>query len=77
MNTATETFGTITEELIVSNHTRNELALVYNVDELEIEAIDRELHAKLHDENVSEEDFQKWCDEIDAEYPVWFYKRTI
>ena len=58
---------TLTEQ-IVAGYNREEIAQDLNMDELDVADAETKVNKALEDRSVSEAEFQKICDEIDAKY---------
>lgn len=55
----------ITEAIVSGNYDRDELSAMYHLTESEVADVQQENDRLLNDEDVSEEEYQEWCDKID------------
>lgn len=62
------TQATITEVIVAGNHSADEIADMFHLTEQDVKDIQASNDRKLNDENVSEEEYQEWCDAIDADH---------
>ena len=58
---------TITDAIVASNWDADEIGQAFRIEALDVKTIMTENNQKLTDESVSEEEYQEWCDTIDAE----------
>jgi hypothetical protein len=58
----------ITEVIVTGEKTREEIAEMFDIGENEVAYLQKCNDIMVNDENVSEEEYQEWCDEVDSRY---------
>lgn len=57
---------TITEAIVMGNWDRSEIAKAYNLTEEEVAEMQIEHDRLMNDEDITEDEYSKWCDATDA-----------
>ncbi len=52
----------------MGDYSRDEIMEMFKIDEAEVVDLTHRHDKKLNDEDVSEEEYQEWCDQIDEAY---------
>lgn len=58
----------ITEAIVAGNWSADEIAVAYGLSESEAKGLIAENDRRLNDSNVSEEEYEEWCDREDKIY---------